>query len=130
MEQHSSNERKFGTDELKAAGASEAFVSVYLSAAEGRHSVRQELDSGYGGTVLEEGRDPTEVAGGFFTKLWNGRLFDAFLHADGSNTPLLLEVFGPAKIRNAGAAIEKYDIDYCTTMVNERADRYGYEALK
>jgi len=124
-------DRRFGTEQLYDAGASEAFVSMYLSASGGRrHSVQEELDSGYGGDVLADGDDPTRVAGGFFSKLWDGDVFDAFLHADGNNTPLMLEVFSPKQIRDHAVDEGDYSIDYATRMVNDRAERHGYDPLE
>jgi len=122
--------RRFTTEDLHDAGASEAFISMYLSTAgDRRHSIREELDSGYGGEVLERGGDPSNAGGGFFAKVWNGDLFDAFLHADGSNTPLMLEVFGPEKIRRQGVDEAGYGLDYATRMVNDKATRHGYDEL-
>jgi hypothetical protein len=123
-------EREFSTEELKEAGASDAFVSCYLSAAStDRHHIRQELDSGYAGDVLGRGGDPTDAAGGFFTKLWNGNVFKAFLHADGHNAPHMLSVLGPEKIMENGIDVEGYGYDYAKRMINEKSKKYGYDTV-
>lgn len=109
--------RKFSTEELRAAGASDEFISVYLSA--NSSSLKQELDSGYGGDVLAEGRDPTDVAGGWFTKMWNGELFWALCYADGKNTRVLSELFDRDDFIRDGVDSENEPLDYVTTMVDE-----------
>jgi len=104
---------------------------MYLSASGvRRHSVREELDSGFGGKKLANGDDPTNVAGGFFTKVWNGDVFEAFMHADGNNTPLMLEVFSPKQIRDHGVDKEDYGIDFATRKVNEKSSRHGYDPIE
>lgn len=122
-------ERTYSTEELKDAGASDAFVSIYLSSANGRHHIRQELDNGYPGTVMARGGDPSDGAGGFFSKLWNGDVFDAFLHADASNARMMLDVLGAEEIRDHGVDQGGYQIEWATTMVNEKAERHGREAV-
>lgn len=87
-----STNRQWTEDELEIAGASREFIQVYMTPWNGRHSVAQELDSGYGGSLLERGEDPSAVGGHFFDALWDGRMADACARADGSNKALLKAV--------------------------------------
>lgn len=122
MERNTTNsERRFTTTELREAGASDQFISLYLSAVES--GAKRELNDGYGGTVLAEGRDPTEVAGGWFTKMWNGELFWALCHADSSNTAALAEVFDRRDFIRDGVDSENEPVDYVEKMVDENLNR-------
>jgi len=117
MEGNSSN-RRFTTEELRAAGASDECISLYLSAID--NGVKRELDSGYGGTVLDrDGTDPTEVAGGWFTKVWNGELFWALCHADHGNTRALAKLWDRDDFIRDGVDSEGEPLDYVETMVDE-----------
>lgn len=126
----SGGKRRFTTEELKDAGASEDFVSMYLSTAgDRRHSIREELNEGYGGDVLADGGDPTRASGGFFRKLWDGHTFDAFLHADGDNTRIMLDVLGAQKIMEQGVNVGGYGLAYAKRMVNQNAESVGMDGL-
>lgn len=123
MEQNSTNDadRKFTTKQLQDAGASDEFISLYLSALPSGAKV--ELDEGYGGTVLERGDDPTSVAGGWFTKMWEGKLFWALCYADGRNTAALAELFDRDDFIRDGVDSENEPLDYVQRMVEQNLEQ-------
>lgn len=120
MEQNTltNSDRAFTTAELQEAGASDEFISLYLSAVDS--GVKDELNDGYGGTVLERGDDPTDVAGGWFTKMWNGQLFWALCHADSRNRAAMVEVFDEAQFVKDAVDNENEPLDYAQKMVSEK----------
>lgn len=118
MERDTNSDRAFTTEELREAGASDAFISLYLSAMDSGAKI--ELNSGYGGTVLSEGDDPTEVAGGWFTKMWNGELFRALCHADTKNARALSELFDRKDFVENGVYAEGEPREYVERMVDDR----------
>lgn len=119
MDESTNTNRRFTTENLREAGASEVFISLYLSSFDGRHSVKEELNQGYGGDVLARDDDPSEVGGHFFKKLWDGDVFEALMRADGNNTKLMSEVFGGAGIFHA-AIQNGADPDYAERIIEER----------
>jgi hypothetical protein len=111
-------DRKFSTTELKEAGASDEFISVYLSAVPS--TAKEELNTGFGGEVLEDGGNPCQIAGGWFTKLWTGKLFWALCHADNRNAAALAEVFDRRDFVEDGVDSEGEPLDYVERMVDDR----------
>jgi len=84
--------------ELLEQGASFPFVRLAMHDAEGeRNSVRENAEA-----VLEYGRTSF---GSFGNYMWDGDLYNAMKHADGSNTNLMMEAFGLTVI-NAHARAE------------------------
>lgn len=98
MAQQTATEREWSADELADAGASRAFIIAYNYDYGGRHSIRQELESGYGGTVLRERPEDfnPSIGGHFFEALWEGDTEAAWRRADGNNREIMRE----AGIRN------------------------------
>lgn len=121
MEEVTDDSRKFSTEELRAAGASDEFISLYLSAVDS--SAKDELNSGYGGEILADGDDPTSVAGGWFTKMWNGDLFWALCHADGRNTRALNDVFDRHDFVSDGVDNADEPLDYVQRMVEQNLEQ-------
>lgn len=117
----SDTERRFTTTDLRAAGASDEFISLYLSALPS--GAKDELNSGYGGSVLADGGDPSEVAGGWFTKMWDGQLFWALCHADHRNRAALAELFDRSDFIRDGVDSENEPMEYVERMVDEKLAR-------
>lgn len=81
---------RWTAEDLRTLGASEEFILVYRHDYSGRHSVREEIESGYGLSCLEDGRVPN--GGHFFEALWSGDVDSARMRADASNQRILDEV--------------------------------------
>lgn len=89
MEQDTPTNRERTADELRDLGASEDFITAYFTEYEGRHSIVQELDGGFGGSLIDDGEFYAGVGGGYFEALWNDGASAAWARADGSNREIL-----------------------------------------
>lgn len=91
---------------FRKAGASEVFLTLIDTDPEeagGVHnSVRQEARRYlfYGDLDGDPG-DFTHEGGIFFTRMWDGDLYEAYRHADIASGPLLESVFGVERINSA-----------------------------
>lgn len=93
--------------------------SVGINRHSNREAARKHLNRRPDGLHLET------VGGDHFAALWNGDLAEAFYHADGSNTRLLLSVFGEQYIVERLIADDNRDPEVAARMVGERVERYG-----
>ena len=110
---------------LKAAGASDELLELIAfppeTAGVSRHSTREEVEKYVEWGELDLDRDPAEfrpIGGHFFSKMWNGDLFGAWLRADGSNKRLMAECFGAADIIQSGINSGQ-PASYAATMVED-----------
>jgi len=85
---------------LRAVGASDAFITVIQTKPEEagakRNSCRDEVLKWVrwnDGEVTQEAMKPT-YGGGFFKKVWDGEIGEAYGHADSNNQAILIEAFG------------------------------------
>lgn len=85
---------------LRAVGASDAFITVIQTSPEEagaeRNSCRAEVLKWVrwnDGEVTEEAMKP-HYGGGFFKKVWDGEIGEAYGHADSNNQAILIEAFG------------------------------------
>lgn len=89
MEQNTTPNRVRTATELARLGASEDFIEAYFTEYDGRHSIVEELDRGFGGTLIDEGDFRASVGGGYFEALWKDGASAAWGRADGSNREIL-----------------------------------------
>lgn len=92
---------------LRAVGASDAFITVIQTSADEagakRNSCRAEVLKWLDwndGEVTEEAMKP-HYGGGFFKKVWDGEIGEAYGHADSNNQAILIEAFGANYINRA-----------------------------
>lgn len=85
---------------LRAEGASDAFITLIKTNPEEAgvevNKARNEVNKWIrwnDGEVEEEALKP-HYGGGFFKKMWDGEVYEAYNHADSSNKALLREAFG------------------------------------
>jgi hypothetical protein len=76
--------------DITNAGGSTLAALVYTYEYEGRHSVRQEIDSGP--FTLTELNENPNLGGGFFAAVWRGDYEDAYARADSNNREILESV--------------------------------------
>jgi hypothetical protein len=90
MEQTTPN-RQRTADELRTLGASEDFIEAYFTEYDGRHSIVEELDGGFGGSLIDnpDREFKAHIGGGYFQTLWEQGAQSAFGHADGNNQQIL-----------------------------------------
>lgn len=112
----SNSKRRFTTRQLRDAGASEEFISLYLSAVDSR--AKTALNDGRLGRKLAEGKDITNISGSWFRNIWNGNLFWSLLRADSRNATALAEVFSREHFVEDGLA-EGEPRDYVERMVDQ-----------
>lgn len=114
---------RFEKDNLRLAGASEALIQMcdteisYLKQSDGspvdRHSVLTEVKK-Y--TRKWEDLDEvsahnfTHLGGGFFSKIWDGELYEAYNCADPNNKAIMLEAFNINQI-NSGRKMHQSPIN-------------------
>lgn len=83
---------------LRTAGASEHLITLCDAEVEvERHSVLEETKKylrEWENLTSETAEDFNHVGGHFYSAMWSGDLYNAYRRADGTNRPLLLEVFG------------------------------------
>jgi hypothetical protein len=110
---------------LSKAGASDELIDLLQFPKEAagvkRHSAREEIKSyiRYG----EFEKDPEQfghIGGHFFSAMWDGDLFAAWLRADLNNKSLLLECFGTDELIQDGIEAGEPP-EYARTMVLEPA---------
>lgn len=81
-------------DALDAAGASQmmhAFMNVRVPH---RHSVVEEVYKWRDDGDIEDAIETAQrLGGGFFQKVWNGDVLEAFKHADGNNQRVIAEAY-------------------------------------
>jgi hypothetical protein len=79
-------------DELGASQMMHAFVNVQVPH---RHSVVEELHKWHNdeSTLDEAVRTAKRLGGGFFQKVWEGDVLEAFKHADGNNQRIIAEAY-------------------------------------
>lgn len=90
---------------LRVEGASDAFITVIQTdpeeAGAKKNSCRNEINKWIrwnDGEIDEDALQRPGFGGGFFEKLWNGNLYEAYNHADANNQRILQEAFGLAYI--------------------------------
>jgi len=73
----------------------------------------------------ENCKDAYRNGGGFFQKLWDGHLADAFCHADDNNRRLMAREFGEAEIVSVGLSNDGpfSDYEYIRNLISERMER-------
>lgn len=101
---------------LRAAGASEVAITLARTHIEGvRHSVLEELRkwADDGAPTVDSVEKAARLGGGFFQKVWDGDIVDAFLHADSNNQRLFREAF-------AREELEAQATEYETKLIRER----------
>ena len=102
---------------LRAAGASDVAITLADTHVEGvRHSVLEELKKWSEGGVptVEAVETAQQLGGGFFGKVWDGDLADAFMHADSNNQQIIAEAYSKE-------AVKAYALDeYSKGIVEER----------
>lgn len=101
---------------LRAAGASDVAITLADTHVEGvRHSVLEELKkwADGGAPTVESVEEAARLGGGFFQKVWEGDIVDAFLHADSNNQRLFREAFTQAEL-------EAQATEYETKLIRER----------
>lgn len=135
--------------ELAEAGASEHFIDFVQMSHKGvrdsilmtlfRHhlhdsenqqrssgsSIRNNADSQ---ATADEASEPNQsslseayqLGGGFFTKLWDGELASAYMHADGNNQSMIEDVFTKDEVIRVGVEQEDMQRNYIEQIVNER----------
>lgn len=59
-----------------------------------RHSVVEELHKWDEGDIEEAVETAQRLGGGFFQKVWDGDVLEAFKHADGNNQRIIAEAYG------------------------------------
>lgn len=97
--------------ELGASQMMHAFVNVRVPH---RHSVVEELHKWYDGDMEEAVETAHRLGGGFFQKVWEGDVLEAFKHADGNNQRIIAEAY--AKDYLLGLADNQME----RNIVNER----------
>jgi len=60
------------------------------------------------------------LGGGFFTKLWEGKLADAYCQADGDNRPMMEDTFSKDEIVSVGLQNGWSDKEYLARLIEER----------
>ena len=99
---------------LRDAGASHAMLTVLKLS--GRSRPKEKL---LGKATRGEFRDPETFSHGgshFFTNLWNGDMWQAWIRADFGNKRLMLEAFGEDQIKMSGLHSGE-PADYVNRMV-------------
>lgn len=110
---------------IRDAGASEAILDLIKFPAESiginRNSARQEVRKYVFWDDLDGNPDEFDHLGGhFFTAMWDGDLFEAWVRADLNNKVLMMEVFDEERIISAAIEQGKPE-DYAERMVTEPA---------
>jgi hypothetical protein len=87
---------------LKRAGASDALIEVCDADVDvERHSALQETKKylrEWESLTDENAEEFSPLGGHFYQALWDGDIYAAYSRADGTNRPIILEVFGVRKI--------------------------------
>lgn len=118
---------------LREAGASEYLIRFIGTVERGtRHSVLMTLFRHHGHSDadpdeaqapnVEDCQEAYRLGGGFMTKLWDGDLADAFLHADGNNRPMMKDTFDRQEIISIGISNDALfgDAKYVRKLINEK----------
>ena len=112
---------------ISKAGASDLLIDLLTfpkeEAGVPRHSAREEVRKYVYWGDVDTDADPatfSHCGGHFFSALWDGDLFEAWLRADLNNKSLLLECFGVDAIIKNGVQVGQ-PLDYARRMVTEPA---------
>lgn len=110
---------------MSKAGASDLFIDLLTfpkgAADVPRHSIEQEVKKYVYWGLPKDPDDLVTRGGGFFQKMWDGELFEAWCHADINNKLMLLACFGEGEIIENGVRAGK-PLDFSRRMVTERAE--------
>lgn len=102
-------------DTIEKAGGSEIMREMVKERSlDCRHSILEEYAKWHDGDMEEAVETAQRLGGGFFQKVWDGELAEAFLHADGNNKQIMREAFDKVRI------IRDADSDYLAGVVDER----------
>lgn len=109
---------------LREAGASDQIIALIQFTDEQtgiRNSAREEVRKyAYWGDLDGSPDDFNHIGGHFFSAMWDGDLFEAWLRADMNNRRLMMELFGESRIIGDGI-VNGHPSDYVETMVTEPA---------
>jgi hypothetical protein len=110
---------------LSKAGASDLLIDLLTfpkeAAGVSRHSAREEIKSYiFFGEFESHPTDFSPYGGHFFSAMWDGDLFGAWLRADFNNKSLLRKCFGESRIISAGIESNQPE-GYVRRMVQEPA---------
>lgn len=102
---------------IQAAGGSTVAITLADTRVEGvRHSVLEELKKWADGGMptVESVEEAARLGGGFFQKVWEGDLSEAFMHADSSNQRIIAAAY------SKGVVQAHADSEYDEGIIEER----------
>lgn len=94
---------------VRNAGASEMLIQLAQfspqQAGVTRNSIREQIRQHVFWGDISEDNDPEQfshLGGGFFTQIWEGKLYEAYCRADLNNQAILVTIYGTDRIIEAG----------------------------